>query len=343
MRLLCGRSNLPLARAIAARLGCALDVVKVAQFADGEISVELTSSVRGEDVFIVQPTSPPVNDHLMELLLIASACSRASARSVTAVIPYFGYARQDRLSGKSRTTISAADVAQLICAMGVSRVVTCELHAAQIQGFFPRVPVDDLSSTKTFVHHLPSLFKDGKIPSSLVIVSPDAGGVARAKRFRDLVVSLLGAEAGLAIMIKHRVKANAVERMDLVGSVEGAHCILVDDMTDTSGTLLQAARILKDRGATAVFACVGHGVLSDPATQRLKDDQALERLCILDTIDVGGRCDSLIASGKVELVSSATMLANAISAIAENRSLTEAMLTTTVFTEAMKSKAAAKL
>ena len=329
LRLLCGRSNRGLARDVASRLGLSCDEVKTDSFADGELSVELPQSVRGEHVFVIQPTSPPVNDHLMELLLIISACRRASAKSVTAVLPYYGYARQDRISAEQRTTISAADVATMMVGMGVSRVVTVELHAAQIQGFFPGyVPVDDLSSISTFVRYLPRLFARDGVPEGapLCIVSPDAGGVSRAKRFRDKTRQLLGQEdVGLAIMIKHRARANVVEKMDLVGDVEGAHCVLVDDITDTCGTLLEAARQLHARGAASVYACIAHGVLSDPACERLEKDTALERLCILDTIAASQECAALIESGKIEVVSSAPMIAEAISAISNDRSLSTAM------------------
>ena len=340
MKLISGTSNTALAAAVAARLGVPLHPVSLRRFSDGEVFVELEASVRGEDVFVVQPTSrgarDSVNDHVMELLFLVAACRRASAKRITAVIPYYGYARSDRLS-KKRTTIAAADVANMLVSLGVDRVVCVALHAGQIEGFFgSHVAVDDLDSTATFVSHLPALlgrhFVVGGGGDGICVVSPDAGGVARAKRFRNRVEKEFAGKVngwqgtGLAIIVKHRVRPNEVASMDLVGSVAGRICVLVDDMTDTCGTLLRAAQMLRNQGAVAVYACVAHGVLSGPACDRLSADTALEKLCVLDTIGTARTCAAKVTpAGKIEVVSSAPILARAIDAIASNRSLSQEM------------------
>lgn len=353
MLLISGTSNNKLAAKVASLLSLQLHPVDIRRFSDGEVYVEIQETIRGEEVFIFQPTSrghrDSVNDHLMELLLLVSACRRASARIVTAVLPYYGYARSDRLA-KKRTTIAAADVAKMLCALGVDRVVAVELHAGQIEGFFPsHVAVDDLDSTTTFVSYLPKLIGDdfpGKHPEKrfsslpqspslspsggIVIVSPDAGGVARAKRFRNRCEKIYAnrngwTPAGLAIIVKHRYKPNEVASMDLVGNVSGRVCVLVDDMTDTCGTLLKAARMLVDEGATAVYACIAHGVLSGPACERLTKDTALKKLCVLDTIGTVHDAKNQCPPGKIEVVSAAPILATAIGAIANCRSLSSAV------------------
>jgi len=332
--LVSGTSNTPLAAKVGQLLGLPLHTVDIRRFSDGEVYVELKESVRGDDVFLLQSTSPgledSVNDHLMELILLVSACRRASAQTITAVIPYYGYARSDRLS-KKRTTIAAADVATLLVAMGVDRVVCVELHAGQIEGFFGgNVAVDDLDSTHSFVNHLPALLgKDLSAGSGIVVVSPDAGGVARAKRFRNKCENAYNNRqgwepTGLAIIVKHRIKPNEVASMDLVGQVKGKVCVLVDDMCDTAGTLLRAARLLKDAGATAVYACIAHGLLTGPACKRLSEDTALTKLCILDTIGTVYACQQHCPN-KIEVVSSAPILARAIDAIASNTSLSDAV------------------
>jgi ribose-phosphate pyrophosphokinase len=336
--LVSGTSNTALAEKVATLLGMPLHPVDIRRFSDGEIYVELSQTVRGEEIFLLQSTSrghnDSVNDHLMELILLVSACRRASAQSITAVIPYYGYARSDRLS-KKRTTIAAADVAKILVSMGVDRVVCVELHAGQIEGFFGgNVAVDDLDSTSTFVNNLPRLLKEDfpteQNESGLVVVSPDAGGVARAKRFRNKCEQLYknntkGWEpTGLAIIVKHRTKPNEVASMDLVGNVAGKVCVLVDDMCDTAGTLLKAASMLRANGAKAVYACIAHGLLSGPACDRLSKDAALTKLCVLDTIGTVTACQDRLPN-KIEVCSSAPILARAIDAIASHRSLSTAV------------------
>ncbi|MEM9736796.1 MAG: ribose-phosphate pyrophosphokinase, partial [Pseudomonadota bacterium] len=279
MKLIAGNSNLPLAQAIAKRISIYhgarfnLTSARVERFNDGEIFVEIFDNVRGEDVFIIQSTSKPANDNLMELLIIADALRRSSARRITAVMPYFGYARQDRRSA-ARTPISAKLVANMISEAGIDRVLTMDLHAGQIQGFFD-APVDNLFASPVFAldirHHL------GK-KKNLTVVSPDVGGVVRA---RDLAKRL---DAGLAIVDKRRSGAGKVDEMTLIGDVKGATCIIVDDICDTAGTLCKAAELLEKKGATEVHAYISHGVLSDPAVERVTKS-ALKTLVITDSIE----------------------------------------------------------
>ena len=238
--------------------------MQVSNFDDGECNVMIQENVRGKDVYIIQPTSPPVNETLMELLLIISTMRRASARKITAVIPYYGYARQDRKM-QARVPISAADVARLLESMGVDRVIAVDLHCGQIQGFFgPRVPVDNLDGGTVAV----SYFGDMDL-SNPVVVSPDAGGVYRAKQFREALAKKHEVDCGLAMIVKQRVKPGEIGQMDLVGSVEGCDAIIVDDMVDTAGTLCAAAKMLKESGARRVFAFASHGVFSGPAPSRV--------------------------------------------------------------------------
>eukprot|EP00597_Dinobryon_sp_UTEXLB2267_P015296 CAMPEP_0170116126 /NCGR_PEP_ID=MMETSP0020_2-20130122/12026_1 /TAXON_ID=98059 /ORGANISM="Dinobryon sp., Strain UTEXLB2267" /LENGTH=300 /DNA_ID=CAMNT_0010344069 /DNA_START=1157 /DNA_END=2059 /DNA_ORIENTATION=- len=262
MKLFTGNSNKLLAADIANQLGMSLGKINVTHFADGEVNVIVNENVRGKDVYIIQPTSPPVNESLMELLLMISTMRRASARKITAIIPYYGYARQDRKM-QARVPISAADVARLLEAMGIDRVVAVDLHCGQIQGFFgPRVPLDNLDGGMVGV----SYFGDMDLVNP-VIVSPDAGGVYRAKQFREALSKKHDVDCGLAMIVKQRAKANEIDKMDLVGSVEGCDAIIVDDMVDTAGTLCTAAALLKEAGARRVFAFCSHGVLSGPAVQ----------------------------------------------------------------------------
>lgn len=235
MLLFAGNSNKPLAREIAAHLGMEVADSKISRFADGEISIKVNEHLRGCDTFIIQSTCPPVNEHLMELLLLISTLRRASAKKITAVIPYYGYARQDRKM-MSRVPISAADTAKLLETMGVDRIIACDLHCGQIQGFFdPRIPVDNLDSgisgIKYFAKH---------DLENLVIVSPDAGGVYRAKKFQEFL-SRKNVNSGLAMIIKQRAEANKIEQMNLVGTVQDSDVIIVDDIIDTAGTLCKAA------------------------------------------------------------------------------------------------------
>lgn len=278
LKLFTGNANKPLAEDIASHLGLALGKITVSHFADGEVNVMVNENVRGKDVYVIQPTAPPVNETLMELLLMISTMRRASARKITAVIPYYGYARQDRKM-QARVPISAADVARLLEAMGVDRVIAVDLHCGQIQGFFgPRVPVDNLDGGTVGV----SYFGDMDLVNP-VVVSPDAGGVYRAKQFREALSKKHDMDCGLAMIVKQRAKANEIERMDLVGSVDGCDAIIVDDMVDTAGTLCKAAEVLKEFGARRVYAFASHGVFSGPAPARIANS-VLTELVVLDTV-----------------------------------------------------------
>ena len=276
IKIFSANSNLPVAKQIAARLGLPLGNSEVKTFSDGEISVSINESVRGSDVFVIQSTNSPVNDNLMELLIMIDAFKRASAGRITAVIPYFGYARQDR-KAKARDPISAKLVADLITAAGADRVLTMDLHAAQIQGFFD-IPVDHLLGVPILAPYFANKFKDDK--DDIVVVSPDLGSVTRARNFAARV------DAPLAIVDKRRAKANVSEVMNIIGNVEGKRVILVDDMVDTAGTLCNAAKALIEVGkATEVYACASHGVLSGPALERI-NASVIKELVLLDTIQL---------------------------------------------------------
>ena len=255
--LLAGNGNPALASEIANHLELPLAKMKISRFSDGEVFVEVQENVRGVDAFVVQSTGAPANDNLMELLIICDALRRASANSITAVIPYYGYARQDRKVAP-RTPITAKFVADLLVVSGVSRVVCMDLHAGQIQGFF-NIPVDNLYSMPVMLEYLQREYSE-----DVVIVSPDAGGVERARGFSKRM------NAGLAIVDKRRERANVSEVMHVIGDIEGKNCIIIDDMADTAGTLVTAAKALKEKGAKRVSACVTHGVLSGPAVERIK-------------------------------------------------------------------------
>ena len=271
IKLVSGNSNPVLAAAIAAELGLALTKTVVRRFADMEIFVEIQENVRGSDVFILQSTSYPANDHLMELLIITDALRRASARRITAVVPYFGYARQDRKSG-SRTPISAKLVANLITHAGVDRVMTLDLHAGQIQGFFD-IPTDNLYAAPLMVRDIKERFD----PTKLMVVSPDVGGVARARGLAKRI------NTPLAIVDKRRERPGESEVMNVIGEVGGYTCILVDDMVDSGGTLVNAADALLAHGATEVYAYITHGVLSGGAATRIASSR-LKELVITDSI-----------------------------------------------------------
>jgi len=279
LKIFSGNGNLSLAVEITKILGINLGKATVGRFADGEVNVMIHENVRGKDVFVVQPTCPPVNDNLMELLLMVSTLNRASARRVTVVIPYYGYARQDRKM-QARVPISAADVARLLEAMGVDRVIAVDLHCGQIQGFFgPRVPVDNLDGGIVGINH----FGDKDLHNP-VIVSPDAGGVYRAKRFKEgLEHKFDWHDVGLAMIIKQRARAGTVDQMDLVGDVKDCDCVIVDDMIDTAGTLCKASQVLKAKGARRVFAFASHGLLSGPGNDRIARSE-MEECVILNTI-----------------------------------------------------------
>src|SRR3974390_1886649 len=272
MSVFAGNSNPALAHEIARHLTIPLGRAYVGRFSDGEVTVELMENVRGRDVFIVQPTSPPANDHLMELLVMADALRRASAGRITAVIPYFGYARQDRRPRATRVAITAKLVANMIASAGVNRVLTIDLHADQIQGFFD-IPVDN-------VYASPVLLGDAwkQKYGNMIVVSPDVGGVARARAFAKRLD-----DAELAIIDKRRPRANESKVMNIIGDVEGKSCVLVDDMVDTAGTLCQAAEALKEEGAIRVVAYITHAVLSGQAIERISAS-VLDELVVTDTI-----------------------------------------------------------
>ena len=278
-KLISGNANMPLATAIARRMsmhrGVSLGLVdaRVERFNDGEIFVEVFENVRGEDMFIIQPTSNPANDNLMELLIMADALRRSSAHRITAVIPYFGYARQDRRS-KARTPISAKLVANMLVGTGIERVLTMDLHAAQIQGFFD-IPVDNLYASPVFALDIMSRFKDDM--ADIMVVSPDVGGVARARELAKRI------NAPLSIVDKRREKPGEVAEMTVIGDVKGKKCFIVDDMVDTAGTLCKAAEVLMENGASEVHSYITHGVMSGPAVERVTKS-VMKNLVITDTI-----------------------------------------------------------
>ncbi len=306
MKVFSGNSNFAFAQAVASYMDTSLSKCSVRRFADNEIFVEVQETVRGQDVFIIQPTSSPVNDHLMELLIMLDTFKRSSARRITAVIPYFGYARQDRRSAP-RTPISAKLVANLITSAGASRVVTMDLHAGQIQGFFD-IPVDNLMAAPVMVKDIMYHFRD-KTP---MIVSPDVGGVVRARGIAKRL------HADLAIIDKRREKAGVSEVMNIIGEVEGQDCILVDDIVDSAGTLCNAAVALKNAGAKSVYAYVTHGVLSGDAVKRVTDSP-LESLVITDTIEP---TQAVKEARNIRVVSVAELVGESILRISEERSVT---------------------
>ena len=270
IKLFAGSSNRPLAEAIAKKLNTTLGGVETGKFSDGETSIHLAETVRGRDLFIIQSTSDPVNDNLMELLIMIDAAKRASAGRITAVIPYFGYARQDR-KARSRDPITAKLVADLLTAAGADRVLTMDLHAAQIQGFF-NIPLDNLLGGPTLYNYF-----SNKMDDSYMVVSPDIGSVNRARKVAERL------NCQMAIIDKRRPKANVMEVMNIIGNVEGKKCLLVDDMIDTAGTIVQGAQALVDKGATEIYACCTHAVLSGPAIERL-EKSPIKELVMLDTI-----------------------------------------------------------
>lgn len=306
MKLIAGNSNLPLAKAIADYLETPLTQASVRRFADEEIFVEVLENVRGEDVFVIQSTSYPVNDNLMELLIIIDALKRASARRITAVLPYFGYARQDRKPGP-RTPISAKLVANLITVAGADRVLSVDLHAGQIQGFFD-IPTDNLYGAPVMSADIRSRFPD----RNWMVVSPDVGGVVRARALSKRLDN-----APLAIVDKRRERAGESEVMNIIGEVEGRFCILIDDIVDSAGTLCNAAAALKAAGAEDVIAYVSHGVLSGGAVARV-DGSALTELVITDSI---GNHEVIASSAKVRHLTIAPLLAEAIRRIADESSV----------------------
>ncbi len=301
IKIFCGNSNPQFAETICKSLSVPLGQAEVKTFADGEVSVSLEETVRGADVFLVQSTCKPVNDTLMELLVMTDACRRASAGRITAVIPYFGYARQDR-KAKSRDPISAKLVANMITASGADRVLTMDLHASQIQGFFD-IPLDHLLGNPSFVDYYLKKFPEDQFNhEEFVVVSPDVGSVSRARTFAQKV------HMSLAIVDKRRQKANVCEVMNVIGDVRGKTCILYDDMVDTAGSLCNAAKALVEvGGAKAVYACATHGVLSGPAYDRI-EESPLQEIVFLNTIPQRGNTPS----GKIKFLDVAPVFARAI-------------------------------
>jgi ribose-phosphate pyrophosphokinase len=302
-KLISGNANKPLATAIARRMsmhrGMNVDLVdaRVERFNDGEIFVEMYDNVRGEDVFIIQPTSNPANDNLMELLIMADALRRSSAQRITAVIPYFGYARQDRRT-KARTPITAKLVANMLVEAGIERILTMDLHAAQIQGFFD-IPVDNLYASPIFALDIMSHFKDQM--SDVMIVSPDVGGVARARELAKRI------NAPLSIVDKRREKPGEIAEMTVIGNVSGKTCIIVDDICDTAGTLCKAAEVLLENGAKEVHSYITHGVLSGPAVERVTNS-VMKSLVITDTIQA---TEPVKNAPNIRIVPTAPMFAQA--------------------------------
>jgi ribose-phosphate pyrophosphokinase len=293
MAVLAGNSNPGLAQRIARHLMQPLGKAHVGRFSDGEINVEILDNVRGRDVYIVQSTCPPVNDNLMELLVVADACRRASAARITAVMPYMGYSRQDRRTRAARVPITARLVAGMVAEAGINRVLTVDLHADQIQGFFS-VPVDNVYSSPVL---LGDLWRQKY--NDLVVVSPDVGGVVRARAFAKRIDN-----ADLAIIDKRRPQPNVSEVMNIIGEVEGKTCVLIDDMVDTAGTLCQAAKALKDHGAERVLAYVTHPILSGKAVERISAS-VLDELVVTDTIPLGpaaAACSRIRQLGVAELL-----------------------------------------
>ncbi|KAB2873302.1 MAG: ribose-phosphate pyrophosphokinase [Burkholderiaceae bacterium] len=304
--LFTGNANPALSREIAQTLGVELGKAKVARFSDGEVDVEIRQNVRARDVFVVQPTCAPTNEHLMELLVMVDAFKRASARRITAVIPYFGYARQDRRPRSTRVPISAKVVANLLETVGVERVLTMDLHADQIQGFFD-IPVDNIYASPVLLSDVKS-----KAYPNLVVVSPDVGGVVRARA----LAKQLGTD--LAIIDKRRPTANVSEVMHVIGDIEGRHCVIMDDMIDTAGTLVKAAEVLKERGAKRVYAYCTHPVFSGPAIERIAASQ-LDEVVITNTIALG---EAAKGSKKIRQLSVAFLFAETIRRISDGESVT---------------------
>ena len=305
LKVFTGNANPALAEEICACLGCKLAAASVRTFSDGEIYLQILENVRGADVFVVQPTSTPVDRHLFELLLMIDALKRASANRVTAVLPYYGYARQDR-KDKPRVPISAKLIAGLMERAGADRILALDLHAAQIQGFFD-IPVDHLFSTPVMI----DFFRSSYTGENLTVVSPDAGGVERARAFAKRL------SAPLAIIDKRREEVNVAEVMHIIGDVEGKSCLIVDDLIDTAGTLVKGAEALLERGARSVTACATHAVLSGPAVERIEASR-IKEVVLTNSIplrDEAKRC------GRIKVLSVANLLARAIQSIHEDGSV----------------------
>lgn len=306
-----GNSNPDLAKAVAKSLGIELGKVEVKKFADSEINIKINEAVRGKDVYIIQPTSYPTNDNLMELLIMTDACKRASAKYVNVVIPYYGYARQDRKT-RGREPISAKLVANLITISGADRVITMDLHAGQIQGYFD-IPLDHFSAVRL----LSSYFKEKAYNNSeeYVVVSPDLGGVTRARKLADV----LGLP--IAIIEKYRPNPNESKVMNVIGGFEGRHCIIIDDIIDTAGTIVNAAETLIKEGAKDVYISATHGVLSGPAVERIENSSSVCKCVITDTIEH----QDLENRDKFEVLSMAPMIAETIKSIVNFTSVSDIM------------------
>ena len=305
MKIVSGNSNLPLAKKISTHLGVPLVDATIKKFPDKEIFVEIKENVRGEDVFVIQSTSFPANDHVMELLITIDALKRGSAKRIAAIVPYYGYARQDRKSGP-RTPISAKLLANLISIAGANRALMVDLHAGQIQGFFD-IPTDNLFAAPVFISDIKKKFKS----ENTIIVSPDVGGVVRARAIAKRV------DCDLAIIDKRRERASVSEVMNIIGEVEGKDCILIDDICDTAGTLTNAATALKNDKAKSVYAYITHGVLSDPAIERI-ENSPIDKMIITDSILAR---DDVIKSNKIDILSIAPLIGEAIERITDNRSV----------------------
>jgi ribose-phosphate pyrophosphokinase len=301
-----GNANPALAGEIASHLGISLGAARVGRFSDGEVTVEINTNVRARDVFVIQSTCAPTNDSLMELLIMVDALKRASAERISAVIPYYGYARQDRRPRSSRVPISAKVVANLLQTVGVSRVLTMDLHADQIQGFFD-IPVDNIYASPVLLSDLRQ-----KNYADLIVVSPDVGGVVRARA----LAKQLGCD--LAIIDKRRPRANVSEVMHVIGEIEGRNCVIMDDMIDTAGTLVKAAEVLKERGAKKVYAYCTHPIFSGPAIERISKGEALDEVVVTNTIPLS---DGARACGKIRQLSVAPLIAETIQRIAKGDSV----------------------
>ncbi len=306
MAVFTGNANPKLASRIARHLTLPLGKIQVGRFSDGEVNIEILENVRGKEVFIVQSTCPPVNDHLMELLVMADALRRASVARITAVVPYFGYARQDRRPRASRVPITARMVASMISEAGIDRVLTVDLHADQIQGFFS-IPVDNVYASPVL---LGDLWRQEY--RNMVVVSPDIGGVVRARAIAKRMD-----DADLAIIDKRRPRPNVSQVMNIIGEVEGKTCVLIDDMVDTAGTLCHAAAALKDHGAERVVAYITHPLLSGPAVDRIRES-VMDELVVTDTIPLS---DLAVASGKIRQLGVAELLAETIRRISMDESV----------------------
>jgi ribose-phosphate pyrophosphokinase len=304
--LFTGNSNPSLAAEVAKHLEISLGAANVGRFSDGEVTVEINQNVRARDVFVIQSTCNPTNDNLMELLVMVDALKRASAERISAVIPYFGYARQDRRPRSTRVPISAKVVANMLQAVGVARLLTMDLHADQIQGFFD-IPVDNIYASPVLLSDLRQKHYD-----DLIVVSPDVGGVVRARA----LAKQLGCD--LAIIDKRRPRANVSEVMHVIGEIEGRNCVVMDDMIDTAGTLVKAAEVLKERGAKSVYAYCTHPIFSGPAIDRISNGNALDEVVVTNTIPLSAHAS---ACSRIRQVSVAPLIAETIHRIAKGESV----------------------